>query len=148
MYKNSAINNILRRLFGNLGSSQKSTTDLNLNDEKWQIFDPNQPQMKDKINDIIKRYNLKCEKTEMNIEGEKFILENWKTDDGQMIIQRAYPADPNHRSINTGILDDNSFVVPEPQHNLDGLNELLNQSIQDERYEDAAKYRDLIKNFK
>jgi len=39
-------------------------------------------------------------------------------------------------------------VVPEPQHNLDGLNELLNQSIQDERYEDAAKYRDLIKNFK
>lgn len=131
------IQTILQNIYGNWCLPTKTnTSDINLSDEKWTPM--NATEHKDKINEIIKQYDLKCEKTEMDIEGEKFILENWKTADGQMIIQRAYPA------------SDSNLITPtyEPEKDLDGLNMLLTQSLLEERYEDAARYRDLIANFK
>jgi protein-arginine kinase activator protein McsA len=83
----------------------------------------------------------------MDIEGEKYIIENWKTDAGQMMIQKVYPANHEPKSVRTGVIGNGDFATP-MSSKLDELKRSLYQSIQDERYEDAAKYRDLIKNFK
>ena len=55
-------------------------------------------------------------------------MENWITVDGELVIQRVYKL---------------SEMI-KPENKVETLQKMLNDAIFEERYEDAAKYRDEI----
>ncbi len=94
--------------------------------DEWTILDESDYSIvKDKLDQIIIEYNLKCEETETLIDGQKYTVENWVTESGEMVIQRIY-------------LTSDKEKIKKPDK-IKELQDQLDQALSEEEYEKASE---------
>jgi excinuclease UvrABC helicase subunit UvrB len=111
---------IYKQLFG---MENQKTPEAPTTDNEWTMLDEGDyEKVKHKLDKMIKDYNLSRHETETEIDGQKYTVESWLTDKGEMVIQRIYQAKPKEKP----------DLIKE-------LQDKLNQAVTDENYEEAAR---------
>jgi excinuclease UvrABC helicase subunit UvrB len=85
---------------------------------------------------MVREYNLSCKYSHKIIKNENMVVEEWSSKYNPLIkLSRFYP------------FENNLERVPKDER-INLLQKMLNESVEVENYEDAAKFRDMIIDIK